>query len=266
MTRPLKNNANYFSHDNNMRNDRKILALRAKYGHVGYSIWNMFLEMLTESDNFEIMLDEQEFLLLSGDFQLDVENLKEVVEFMVSIRLLQKNENIYFSNNLKERLDQVIKLRDKKRDWASKRWIKKSKTDLSTSKTELYPSETMQMKVKESKVNKSKVNNTSSNELVQTTSADPVNKVFNILYKVNPMINFGNKTQRKITEELIKQLGEDKVIKMTEYATKVFGEKYAPTITTPLELKNNMAKLAAYWKKQEVNNINGQDVSERRIL
>ena len=98
MTRPLKNNANYFSHDNNMRNDRKILALRAKYGHVGYSIWNMFLEMLTESDNFEIMLDEQEFLLLSGDFQLDVENLKEVVEFMVSIRLLQKNENIYLYN------------------------------------------------------------------------------------------------------------------------------------------------------------------------
>jgi hypothetical protein len=32
MARPLKNNADYFPHDNDMRNDEKILALRRKFG------------------------------------------------------------------------------------------------------------------------------------------------------------------------------------------------------------------------------------------
>ncbi|MBL4705443.1 MAG: DUF4373 domain-containing protein [Flavobacteriales bacterium] len=44
MARPLKNNADYFSHDNNMRNDKKILAVRRKYGSDGYSVWCMILE------------------------------------------------------------------------------------------------------------------------------------------------------------------------------------------------------------------------------
>jgi hypothetical protein len=101
---------------------------------------------------------------------------------------------------------------------------------------------------------------------VQPSSAVAVQKVFKLFYQVNPTINFGNKTQRKITEELINQLGEDKVIKLTEYAVKVFGEPYSPTITNPLDLKNKLSALVAYYKKQEVNEIKGQDVSERRVL
>lgn len=102
-------------------------------------------------------------------------------------------------------------------------------------------------------INALSANNNINNsvELLQTTSAGSVQKIFNLFYKINPTINFGNKTQRKIAEELIKQLGEEKVIKMTEYAIQIFGQQYAPTITNPLELKNKIALLAAYWKKQE---------------
>lgn len=90
--------------------------------------------------------------------------------------------------------------------------------------------------------------------ILQPKAAESVNKIFNIFYKINPTINFGNKTQRSATEEMVKQLGEEKVLKMAEYAVNIFGQQYAPTITNPLELKNNMAKLAAYWKKQENSN------------
>lgn len=54
MARPQKNNADYFSHDNSMRNNRKIKALRTKHGVFGYGVWCMLLEYLTSCENNEI--------------------------------------------------------------------------------------------------------------------------------------------------------------------------------------------------------------------
>ena len=53
MARPIKNNADYHSHDSNMRNDIKIKALRRKYKLAGYAIYNMLLEVLTNAEYFE---------------------------------------------------------------------------------------------------------------------------------------------------------------------------------------------------------------------
>ena len=65
MARPRKNNAEYFSHDANMRSDRKIIALRAKYGLEGYAVRCMILETLAGADNFQITFDEMEIELLA---------------------------------------------------------------------------------------------------------------------------------------------------------------------------------------------------------
>lgn len=55
MARPRKNNAEYFSHDASLRNHIKIRALRSKYeNNIGYSAYNMLLEILTDADNFRI--------------------------------------------------------------------------------------------------------------------------------------------------------------------------------------------------------------------
>lgn len=55
MARPRKNNAEYFSHDANLRNNIKIRAIRSKYSqNIGYSAYNMLLEILTDADNFRI--------------------------------------------------------------------------------------------------------------------------------------------------------------------------------------------------------------------
>ena len=37
MARPKKLNAEFFSHDVDMRNDLKVKALRKRFGHKGYS-------------------------------------------------------------------------------------------------------------------------------------------------------------------------------------------------------------------------------------
>ncbi|MBI3888092.1 DUF4373 domain-containing protein [Candidatus Microgenomates bacterium] len=148
MARPLKINADYFSHDNNMRSNRKILALRAKFGHLGYSVWNMFLETLTESNYFKISLDEQEFTLLSGDFQVEPEKLKEILEFCVKIRLLKQTNDCYWSENHIERLQPFIEERERKRKW---RYNIKDGTNGVKDGTNLV----VDSKVKESKVKES---------------------------------------------------------------------------------------------------------------
>ena len=60
MARPIKNNADYFTHDSQMRNHRKIKALRYKFGLIGYAVYNMLLEVLTNAENFKFEWDELE--------------------------------------------------------------------------------------------------------------------------------------------------------------------------------------------------------------
>lgn len=85
---------------------------------------------------------------------------------------------------------------------------------------------------------------------ILSPAGDGINKVFEIFYKtINPTINFGNKTQRKAIEELWNKFGLEKVIKMAQYAISVQGEKYAPTITTPCQLKEKYPALISFFKK-----------------
>jgi len=78
-----------------------------------------------------------------------------------------------------------------------------------------------------------------------------IQEIFNLFYKINPTINFGNKTQRKAAEDMIKSFGPEKTINTAKFAISVQGNRYAPTITTPLELKNNMGKLLVFNKREQ---------------
>lgn len=68
---------------------------------------------------------------------------------------------------------------------------------------------------------------------------------------LNPHINFGNITQRKAAAELLKAYGRSKVLATVAYAASISGKPYAPTITTPLALKQDLGKLIAYSKREE---------------
>lgn len=93
------------------------------------------------------------------------------------------------------------------------------------------------------------------NITIQQPEAAGVNKLFDIFYKINPTINYGNKTQRLAAERLIKKLGEEKAIKSSEAAIAVHGQKFAPTITTPIQLENKLSELIAFYKKNQTNQI-----------
>ena len=122
MARPQKNNADYFPHDNGMWSDRKVGALRNKFGLEGYAIWNLLLESLCDCENFE--LNETEQNLLSGCWNIEEEKLKELLECLLGVNLIQKKENSIVCQRLIDRLQPMLLERARKRKWARKRWEK----------------------------------------------------------------------------------------------------------------------------------------------
>lgn len=159
MPRPKKNNADYFSHDNDMRNHRKIKAVRAKFWIEWYAVWNMMLEYLCDCDFFECKIDDIEREILAGDFDVNCDRLKQIVTYCVSIGLFQNNWDRYWSEWLKERLQPVLDKRERERERANEserddKWKFVSATETPWDSNNQWQTET---ETPQSKVNKSKV-------------------------------------------------------------------------------------------------------------
>lgn len=84
-----------------------------------------------------------------------------------------------------------------------------------------------------------------------------IGEVMNIFYKVNPTLNWGNKTYRASAELMIKKFGLSNTKTLAELAISVMGKPYAPTITNPYELKEKLLKLKIYLEQnKEINKSN----------
>lgn len=142
MARPKKNNADYFSHDNDMRNDDKILSVRRKFGHEWYSIWNMLLEKLCKSDWFIIDVDNVSLELLSWDFMIEPDKLSQIIDYFVYIKLIVKKDEKIYSQKLIDRFAWLLSKRKRDIDY---RWQKQDEEVV-------IDVENPQSKVKESKV------------------------------------------------------------------------------------------------------------------
>jgi hypothetical protein len=110
MARPQKFNAEYFSHDAGMRNDTKVKALRRKFKE-GYAVWNMLLEYLTDAEHFQFQATPLTLELLGGDFDIEPERLKEIINYCIEIGLLQEVQGIIASRNHKERFKTLLSKR-----------------------------------------------------------------------------------------------------------------------------------------------------------
>lgn len=115
MTRPQKNNAEYFSHDSDMRDDPRIKAVRKNFKHTGYSIWNMLLEYLTDCENFEFEYSELTMELLSGDFDIEIEELKRIFEYLLKLKLIVNDNGTIYSIQHKKRFESLISKRKRER-------------------------------------------------------------------------------------------------------------------------------------------------------
>ena len=154
MARPKKDNADYFSHDADMRNDLKVKALRNRFGLDGYAIWNMLLEVLTDSTHFEYEWTEISKELMAADFGIETTKLDQIIEYATKLNLLTLNSetNIIYSQKLMDRFNGLLSKRQRERNVVI--------DDDNPTKTPLSTPINPQSKVKKSRVNKSKENNT----------------------------------------------------------------------------------------------------------
>jgi len=113
MARPIKHNADYFSHDVAMRDDIKIKAIRRKFKHTGFSVWIMLLELLTSNEYFEYEWTELNIELLGPDFDCDADEIKEIVNYCISLNLLQITNGYLHCDNLTKRLEETVLVRRK---------------------------------------------------------------------------------------------------------------------------------------------------------
>lgn len=112
MARPIKNNCDYFPHDGGMRNHRKIKAIISKFGLEGYAYWNIFLEILTTSENFTIkIINEIDWELLSAELHTSNERLKEFITYLITLSLIKNENNFYWSESLIEMFQSVLNKR-----------------------------------------------------------------------------------------------------------------------------------------------------------
>jgi len=172
MARPTKHNADYFSHDIIMRDDPKIKALRRKYSHIGYSIWNMMLELLTSKEYFEYEWNELNIELLAPDFDIDAEELDEMVTYCIKIGLLQLTNGYLHCDKLTFRLEEGVLTKRKGycRNNSKRNQLHVVNSELTPNNDSNYGINEVndnvngQSKVKETKVNESKVEETKGEE------------------------------------------------------------------------------------------------------
>jgi len=77
-----------------------------------------------------------------------------------------------------------------------------------------------------------------------------VSDVMNIFYRINPTLNWKNKTTRLACEELIGKFGLEQTITMAEQVIAIQGEPYAPVATNPYQMKEKLAQFKIYFDKR----------------
>lgn len=76
------------------------------------------------------------------------------------------------------------------------------------------------------------------------------NQIFNVFYEtINKQINFGNRGWREAAKDLIKNYGLEETVSLAKLACQVQGQPFAPTITNPYQLKEKLASLQIFIKK-----------------
>lgn len=107
MARPIKNYCDYFPHDRDMRNHRKIKAIRTKFKINGYAIWCMTLEYLTGADGNVFEYSEVEMELMAGDFGVSATEIRDVLDYCIKLELLFIKDGFIQSETLDDRLKPV---------------------------------------------------------------------------------------------------------------------------------------------------------------
>lgn len=110
----------WFKHDNNARNDEKILELRVRFGAEGYGIYWMIVETMAE--------DEYGFINsgaiggLSLGYGVAIGRLSEIIGVAIQLELFHEKDGKIFSNRMLRHKKERKELSEHGKNGAKKRW------------------------------------------------------------------------------------------------------------------------------------------------
>lgn len=120
MARPRKEGMDYFPHDTNATNDKKIEALRMLYGNNGYAFYFILLEMIYQEPTFELDVSDAETIqILSKKVGINTEVFDQILQTAIKRDCFDKESyyerRVLTSNGIKKRAAVVVEKRDKMR-------------------------------------------------------------------------------------------------------------------------------------------------------
>lgn len=239
MARPQKNNADYFSHDNDMRDDEKIKALRRKFSHAGYSVWNMLLERLCKAENFCLEYSEETLDIMAGDFSIEPEQLKEIIDYLIKLKLILQDGEMIFSQTMINRFEGLLRKRKRDTDRLS--------PAITTDKKNIA-SDNPQSKVKKSIVKEIKEKEKGEKENAPLSFRKFLNENISNLKKV---------FEKHAAQYVWERADEEHLFFLAE---KIFQNNPKPQDAQQLAeaFENFLVKLPTYWrtKKFTIPNLN----------
>ena len=179
--------------------------------------------------------------------------LKELIRYNI-VCVEQEKMGGKFMNNIYILLD--------KSEWKKLTVGQKGHTHRGT-ETVGQPPHTVRVTLKDNK--EQRITNIKDNkQYKQVNTCGKINLLMELFKEVNPSYErlFANKTQRASLERLVKKYGNEKVEKMITGLKGIFGQPYAPTITTPFLLEQKLADYIGYIKKRSNEKINFIDFTK----
>lgn len=167
MARPIKEGADYFSHDVDASADPKLEAIEAVYGNDGYAVYFKLLEKIYRSSDYSISLRLPNiYIILAKRCNVTEKRFREILNFAFELNLFSKEEEEQnkriTSTGIIKRAGKITEEREKKRRFFLEKQREKQEEkhrEKSGENKDETQGETTQSKVKESKEKKSNIYN-----------------------------------------------------------------------------------------------------------
>lgn len=92
MARPIKRSIDYFSFDSDFFDDSKIKYLKSKYGAEGIFLYIYLLTQIYRECGYYIVIDEDRKLLISEFTHLSIEDVQDMIDYMILKNLFKEFE------------------------------------------------------------------------------------------------------------------------------------------------------------------------------
>jgi hypothetical protein len=116
--RPIKNNAEWFSHDANASDDIKIKYLESVFGNDGYAFFFKILEELARAENRELKLNKITMGIMAKKINVSQDRFQEMLERATDseVDIFRIENNNLFSIGLMKRLQPLDRRRERDRE------------------------------------------------------------------------------------------------------------------------------------------------------